>query len=253
MRLNANTYPAYNILQNGQVFNLSIDEMFSTMLKTPSELRNFVQSIDVAYKMVTKRYYLTEPFKNAINKAAPKIADGNKHINEIPEGKGIIFTDNGFTIYIATPKSESTKIILFGFTRSVLTSYAVLYQNGNVGGIGASSKDGKPFNDIQHLCLYVESVLATLYFIHNCEIDTKVVQPKEKYVSADGYKYLNESSNSITVLDCRWFTELIRNIPFEVTGHFRWQPHGERNSLKKLKWISDYQKQGYTSKAKKQI
>ena len=82
------------------------------------------------------------------------------------------------------------------------------------------------------------------------KVEVKEIKPKEKtYFNKD--KYFNETKSNITVLDCRWFTDLIRNIPFQVKGHLRWQVYGEKNQKRKLKWIDEFEKHGYTRKATK--
>ena len=120
-----------------------------------------------------------------------------------------------------------------------------------VGGLACSLLDGKPYNDIAALNNYVSSILCTLYFINNCEIEVKEIKAKEK-THFNNEKYLNETTFNITVLDCRWFTDLVRNIPFNVKGHYRWQVHGERNQKRKLKWIEEFEKHGYTRRATKE-
>jgi hypothetical protein len=95
----------------------------------------------------------------------------------------------------------------------------------------------------------LNSAMISIYFIHNCEIETKVVKPKEKH-RLYGVKYFNESKSPFTILDCTWFTNLIRDTPFTVNGHFRWQPCGVNYSKKKLIWIDAFEKKGYTRKAK---
>ena len=98
----------------------------------------------------------------------------------------------------------------------------------------------------------MNGILLAIWFIKNCEIDTKVIEPKSKH-REDGIKYFNESKSSFTVLNCNWFNDLVRNIPFNVKGHFRWQVHGEKHSKRKLIWVEEFVKSGYTRKAQKQI
>jgi hypothetical protein len=77
------------------------------------------------------------------------------------------------------------------------------------------------------------------------------MKPNEKH-KENGNKHYNESKSDIIVLDCKWFTDLIRSIPFHVNGHLRWQHCGEKFSKRKLIWVSDFEKQGYVRKATKE-
>lgn len=250
MRLNENTYPSYICLEKQNFGSLQIDQMFGeSLLNTTDKFYNFISSLKFTYNQVANKYYLTKTFKDAILVAAPKI-DKDSHIH-IPTDCGIIFTDTGFTIYLSNPTDKRLKLLCFGFTRDTLTTYGYIDNDMKFGGIACSLKDGKPYNDVDVLAQYLDSTLLALYFIHNCEIESKIIKPKEKYRN-NGSKYFNESKSDITILDCRWFTDLIRDTPFKVKGHFRWQAHGEKRGKRKLIWISDFEKSGYTRKAQKE-
>jgi hypothetical protein len=51
-------------------------------------------------------------------------------------------------------------------------------------------------------------------------------------------------------MDSTWFTQLVISNAFNVRGHFRLQPCGPELKERKLIWIQDFQKSGYTRKAK---
>lgn len=89
-----------------------------------------------------------------------------------------------------------------------------------------------------------------LTFIKYCDIETKVVNAKRREHVA-GEKYVNETGFNIEIVDCTWFTNIIRDQQFGVSGHFRFQPHGPGMTKKRLQWISEYTKEGYHRKAKK--
>jgi len=251
MRLNKNTYPAFEKLEKGEIDSLQIDEMFGELLKTPPEFYDFINSIRFTYNQVNKKYYFTNTFKDAIITAIPKIIDKNKHLHEIPTDCGIIFTEKGFTLYLSNPTDKKVKLLCFGFTKDTLTTYGVIDNDYNFGGFACSLKDGKPYNDVEELNEYLNSILISLYFIHNCEIEQKIIKPNEKH-RENGNKHFNESKSDIIFLDCSWFTELIRQAPFHVKGHLRWQHYGEKFSKRKLIWISDFEKNGYQRKSVKE-
>lgn len=252
MRLNEATYPAYSVLEAGKFEQLKIDQMFGEMIKSNDDFLLFLSSLKEISKQVKNRYYLTTPFKQAIITAYPKIANNNKQLNEIPTDCGVIFTDKGFSIYLSNPKYHDFKFVVYGFTKDVLTTYGYVNSNGLLGGVASTIKDGKGFNDKQILSDYINSILVSIYFIHNCDLEQKIIEPNTKYKSGSD-KHFNESKSNLIILDCRWFTELIRNTPFHVKGHLRWQNHGVNFSKKKLLWISDFEKTGYHRKPTKEV
>lgn len=252
MRVNSKTYSAFATLESGNLAWLKIDQMFQPIIPTVEKTRDFISSIDFTYKQVNKKYYLTEPFKKAIVTAAPKIAGDDKHLKNIPTDCGILFTDAGFTLYLSNPTDKQLKLLCFGFTRDVLTTYGYIDNDFKFGGIGASIKDGKPFNDTRVVNDWLNSTLIALYFIHNCEVEQLIAKPNQK-VKNNTSSLKNESKSTIIMLDCRWFTELIRDIPFHVKGHLRWQAHGEKYGKRKLIWVADYEKKGYVRKSQKEV
>lgn len=81
------------------------------------------------------------------------------------------------------------------------------------------------------------------------DVETKIVNAnrKEKHL---GEKYVNETNRKVEILDSTYFTTISRTEGFGVRGHFRWQPYGNGRDQKRLIWISDFTKHGYTRKAK---
>lgn len=123
--------------------------------------------------------------------------------------------------------------------------------------IGVFDVNGKP---LSHLALdpkmqdyYVFFLTVFCFFKKYAEIETKLLPPKTE--SNDGFKcvYSNHSKYPITFINSTWFTNLVKSDAFKVSGHFRLQPCHDENGMptKKLIWISDYIKSGYTAPARK--
>jgi hypothetical protein len=252
MRLNKNTYPAFGCFEENKLERLQIDAMFKKEIMKDFESGvSFINKMKDVFRQVKDMYYLTSPFRDAIETALPKILDKEKHLAITANKKGILFTEKGFIMYETNPQEQQDlKVVMYGFTRGALTTYAVLNKSGLFGGLAAYQKDGKPYNDTIKLNDFINGILAALYFIDNCEIEQVVAKPNTKCKVA-GENHLNESKSDVTILDCRWFTELIRDTPFNVRGHYRWQVHGERNTKRKLKWINEFEKHGYHRAATK--
>lgn len=95
----------------------------------------------------------------------------------------------------------------------------------------------------------IADILTMVLFFKYCEVETKVVKGNKKD-NHIGVKYVNETTTDVEILDSTWFTTLVKSDGFHVRGHFRFQPCGQGMSDRKLIWISDYDKEGYTRQAK---
>jgi hypothetical protein len=251
MRLNEKTYPAFATLEKKQYEWLKIDQLFETILTDNQKFFDFLEALKSIHKQVDRKYYLTNTFKSSLLQAYPKISEKKLHYNYIPSGCGIIFTDNGFSLYLSNPTDKKLKLAIYGFTKDVLTTYGIVDNDNNFYGIAASlDENGNPINDTERLASYLDSTLLALYFIENCEIEEKIIKPNEKH-RENGNKHFNESKSDIIFLDCKWFTDLIREAPFRVKGHLRWQVCGEKKTKRKLIWIDEFEKAGYVRKNKK--
>jgi len=93
-------------------------------------------------------------------------------------------------------------------------------------------------------------ILTILYFKKYASVEILESKAKSKVVLA-GCKYLNETDMDIEYLDSKWFTTLVRSEGFKVRGFFRLQPKKKDGAwTKELIWIDEFEKHGYTRKAK---
>ena len=92
--------------------------------------------------------------------------------------------------------------------------------------------------------------LLVIYFF--AKVETHVIQDgKSKRVIVDKDKYINETQVPVKIINSKWFTNIIRLEGFSVRGHFRLQPKKVNGEWRKeLIWINDFEKHGYTSKAR---
>lgn len=256
MRLNAKTFPVLDTLDKGDYLNLELDNAFSNpdpkIGITIDLIQYMVNSVKELHRQVAHRYYVTKPFSDAIEKAAPKILYEVNYFTNEKSDCGIIFHQNKFTMYLTNPKDKIVKALFFGFNKHSLTSFCILQNDGKYMGRYYRSENGKDVHDEEMLVGWTLGQLVTLYFIHNCEIETKVLAPNEKH-RQDGVRFFNESKNPFTILSCHWFTELIRTTPFNVKGFLRWQACGKEWRQRKLIWVEGFEKKGYHRKAQKTI
>lgn len=94
-------------------------------------------------------------------------------------------------------------------------------------------------------------IISIALFKKYAEVETKYLLPGQKstvFIT----KYVNDTKLPLTYLDSKWFTNLIKSDAFTVSGHFRLQPYKVDGVwTKKLIWISEFEKEGYTAPARK--
>ena len=95
----------------------------------------------------------------------------------------------------------------------------------------------------------IGDILSLVLFLKYCDLETKIIKSGKKELHV-GTKYINETKSNVEILDSTWFTTIVKSDGFKVRGHFRFQPCGEGLVNKKLIWISDFEKTGYTRTAK---
>lgn len=87
-------------------------------------------------------------------------------------------------------------------------------------------------------------------FSRYAELETKHLKPGQRE-KAPECKYVNDSRVPVTIMNCTWFTTLVKSDAFKVSGHFRLQPCGEGLKDRKLIFVNDFMKSGYTAPARK--
>lgn len=186
-----------------------------------------------------------------------------EHYNEIEECQGIFlyprqrFSKIHAAAYIVVPSEDGDPPLLdvqlfsskgrvanvFVKINKEISFRSVLSQN-----VGFTEQSGADTWIEGH----IHTILMILLFKQFAEVETKEIggkdNPKKAKVGAE--KYLNETDTTVNILDCNWFTTIVRSKGFGVKGHFRMQPCGEGMRQRKLIYIEDFVKQGYSRKAK---
>lgn len=94
------------------------------------------------------------------------------------------------------------------------------------------------------------AILSAELFINYAEVETKELQPNRQIWEGPRAIYNNKTKFPINVIDSTWYTNLVSSGAFKVRGHFRLQPYGQGMAKRRLQWIADFEKEGYTRKAK---
>jgi len=222
----------------------------SLVREWPKVKDGFASNVRYMSRSFYEAYEKSIPKLSAVLDAEPMIACGtlmfapNKNETNtifydlVATGQGSNFSITGI-IMLFTSQSDKDKPAL-----------AMLVNRLPEGGVKEYiSKKARDFGTTDMTIL--ADVYTLLLFIKYCEIETKVIDPKKsRRETVAGQKYLNETDKRITILDSTWFTNLVVSGAFGVSGHLRWQPYGPGLKQKKLIWIDDYTKEGYTRKAK---
>jgi hypothetical protein len=100
----------------------------------------------------------------------------------------------------------------------------------------------------------LNQILARCIFTHlfkkYAKVETKII-PANTHTKGINCKYINDTKSNITILDSKWFTDLVNSNSFSVRGHFRLQPKKKDGEwTKELIWINDFIKNGYHRQAK---
>jgi hypothetical protein len=101
---------------------------------------------------------------------------------------------------------------------------------------------------------YDEMMLFTklLIFTELSDIETIDLSPKQSSGTKKQGKILNESNKNVRVIDSSWNKILVKGQSFNVRGHVRLQPYGPGLKFRRLQYIDEFEKQGYTRNALKE-
>lgn len=225
-----------------------------------SDIKKALSNEKLVSNFGSKVQYMTEPFYRAYEKVQKKMVSIlEKEPLGLTTGTMIVRADTGIVktifYYIDQDDLNQFNLIMLSFTKGyglIALDYLIQY----IPVIGTKDEMdiqfllGDPYSNlgVTHNMIVVDFMLQLL-FIKYCDIENKIVKPKEKY-KKDGVKYLNETKSNIEILDSRWFTNIVREDPFLVSGHLRKQPYPSLGTWR-WKYIKEYQKEGYNLKAKK--
>ena len=260
MRISPKTYPVYVSLSEGRAADMQFDpfvakhfgieESYTIARRAQATFREAAQNKSVRY--------VTDAFLEVMDKTSDKLSDAMNQDIEGNRNSGNIMYEAAVFLHrigIIMHRVESTP-------NGKVCDYFMLNRTGITGYLRYHLEDDKAknkgylsgnFDNCERIILgYFRTYIMLLYFIDRCEIETVVVKPYEK-AKVSGDKFYNEyGKHEISVLDAKWYRELIINSPYGVSGHLRFQPYGEGRTKRKLIWIAPYEKQGYHRKAKKE-
>lgn len=259
---------ALGFLEDPMNFKIYCPEYTTAM--SLKEEKEFIDSLRKAFlnspmreHWLTNIQYVTVPFYEAYCKAAPKIKEMIPQ-TQFEEAGTLIIPWQGHvqTIFyglLANGNKEDWQyeVMLIMFTKSRLTDefgldlFVYLPKKGDEANADKYRElMWKGFHDQgRDVSWWIADLMRFMTFLKYADTETKFVNGgrKEKHL---GEKYINETKYKVEILDSTYFTTISRTEGFGVRGHFRWQPWGPGMTQKKLIWISDFVKEGYTRTAK---
>jgi hypothetical protein len=153
--------------------------------------------------------------------------------------------------------NENVIIKVFTFRNDIFMSYLGLSYdynsifNNNIMRYDEINSFDSIENDPNYNITYpAQIVISFLLFKTYADIEYKLIDGiKQKKSIANGEKIINDTELPIEYIDSTWFVTLIHTEGFKVSGHFRLQPYGKGLGKRKLIYINEFEKTGYTRKA----
>jgi len=264
MKISERNHPVLSLLKNNSIEDLSYSVQDKDFFENDMFFYDFAKRWSTYQPKFSKTVnVISESFYDATTNAAKKLFYIAKEIikNETLEINET-FINGAFTAMISCKLVEIENVIENEFTFFVFdtkTSAPVLYASKDKGipDLAWVSKEAQSalnisFDEIQKLPVRMfRDFLYIALFKQYAEVETKFIA-SGKRVKDINTKYVNDSRIDLTFLNSKWFTNLVKSDAFKVRGHFRLQPYkNEKGQLfKKIIWIEDFMKEGYTSPAK---
>lgn len=232
------------------------------------DMRLHMQEADILLSKLSP-FYISDAVAKSVNEAQSSL---RKHITELPnitrtvivgelrpESKKVF---NVYSYKIVNHKKD-TRLILYSSSNYdlghfrcdiniadgadlVSWHFCIVDNSGNfVYEKPMDTESAKP------LLSQISWVFAIEVFLQFADVETKLLKSGHEIREGVMCKYKSNLDFPITVVDATWFTTLVHSDAFKVRGHFRLQPYGPENSKRKLIWINEFQKDGYTREAKK--
>jgi hypothetical protein len=193
--------------------------------------------------------FVADSFFKAFEVAFSKINHDelSSFLNKERNNSGILlFNQNGNhnSVCYVLDSRESEHTISLTFFQNELLTYSFVWRNGEHLYNFFDSNNFEPEGDVKYW------IIALLWFIKYCDLEVKELPPSRQIFEGVNCVYNNKTDHTIQIIDSTWFTTLIKSDAFKVRGHFRLQPHGEGLSKRKLIWVNEFEKHGYTRIAK---
>lgn len=252
------TYKKYGILE--AVKKNSLEAILMNQTDVASFFRHPIRQLfNETFKEENRLFkknikYLSKPFLLAFEKAMPAISARFDQIFwDLKPAHGIFISEENVIMYALARNYDdgglSAFLAIFSYDRLSFVGVTRLLKEKEEAKTDfwiSNTYDRETINSPLNLFAFPIGILLFMQF---AQVEIKEVLPGRKQ-EHDGEKHKNETELKIDLVGCSWFTTIVCSEGFKVTGHFRLQPCGPELSERKLIWINDFEKHGYTRKAR---
>lgn len=260
MRISRKSYPIIEDVFSGLQSGFNLHDKDLALIFKEDFVSVFWNAANANIEIFKKNIYIvSKTFEDAMNSARGKLSalyDDIVFGDELDFSVGGTFIMGDYVSFFshsfkAQSKDAFTTFLVFtkeGFPILMMVD-DVRLQKGVFGWISQGFVTDQP-KDLSFLRYMASRLILLDMFRTYAEVETVFVGPGKK-ADVCGQKHLNELEYPITFLDSRWFRNIVRSEGFAVRGHFRLQPKKANGEwTRELIWINDFEKHGYTSKAR---
>jgi hypothetical protein len=247
MRINLDKYPILKVVKRGYLDMIGLyieDEQAQPEVKNSIQYFGDCFNEQLPYFRTNVKYISTSLF-NSLMLAFDKLMSF-EILKGVNDSGTLIFND--FQIFYKIKFSHQEQEHLH------FESDYFVFHGYNLVGIYTSHEGNSYRFSSQSITYDVdEAFLFTvliLNFIKYAEVEIKELAPNRQIWQGVNCLYNNKLDVPIQIIDSTWFTTIVQSEGFKVRGHFRLQSYGEGFSKRKLIWIDEFKKDGYTMKAK---
>jgi hypothetical protein len=245
---------------------MKIDQEKFPALFTDYIPEKYDQTVHSAYGEILKTakanlFYVASTVIDNISKSFEKLKPLKNEIQPVIRGTLMKINDTYNSFLYSIDSSEDKITILGQLSYSVNRNNRQIQYTRIFGGFFLKEHEDLLFHSYNYLNTEkgtehddytvregVKIIVATELFLHFAEIETKELPPSRQIYDGPVCLYNNKTKLKMNVVDCTWFTNLIKSGEFNVRGHFRLQPYADGS--RRLIWINDFKKHGYTRKAR---
>lgn len=197
-------------------------------------------------------YIITQPFEDAILASREKLATPEL-FEKTQSGSGVLIYNNKITTcyYLKNTDTDNWDLVVFQFFKDILIFYYSDLDKMNSFLSQEIIHAGK--ETLYHAAQrQIGILMLVLNFIKFAPVEIKEIGAGKR-VQDINCKYANDTRSNVKIMDSTWFTTLVKSEGFTVRGHFRLQACGTGMKERKLVWISDFEKHGYTRHFKRPV
>lgn len=252
--INEKKYPYLKYLSDGIIKQIGVTAEY-TPLNDKSEVNQMYRCWKNNKFGEEEILMITKPFSEAVDASIKKLLPVVlEEINNTDEDIiGTMHLNNlwiSYRLAFRKDKDEYERELYIVTDNGLFLAYLVYTKDIQLYRIDENISLNNSLQVLDWFSKFQSLIIAHLIFRKYAEVETKIIIPTNNKPKSG--EYFNKTRCLFTILDSKWFTNLIRTDGFKVRGHFRLQPFKDENKewAKKLIWIEDFEKHGYTHKAK---